>query len=140
MKEGAYCPATNARCDRPCALNECQRVKLDEGSSRCMGGLLEDVPRPPPPDAKPVISPGQARAARAYLGLTLDELSAASGMSAGALGAFERGSTTPQEKTLRRLLGALWDYGIEVFGTADTLRGIRDYWSKQERAKHESAR
>lgn len=136
MKEGAYCPATNARCDRPCALNECQRVKLDDGSFRVNGGLMQDVPRPPPPDLKPVISPAQIRCARAYLDLTVAELAEAADMSKTALGMFERGHTIPHEKTLRKLVGALWDQGLEIFGTADTYSGIRDFWSKEQRAKH----
>lgn len=133
MKEGAYCPATNARCDRPCALNECQRVKLDEGTTRFGLGLLQDVPRPPPPDQKPVISPAQVRAARAYLDFTIDELAACSKVSATTLGLFERGNTQPHEKTLRQLVGALFDLGLEVFGTENTHSGIRDFWPKERR-------
>lgn len=130
-----YCPATRARCDRPCSPDECQRAKLDEGSYRVSGGVMENMPRPPAPGDKPVISSAQLRAARAYLDLTLEEICANCEVTPNTLSRFERSLSVPHEKTLRRIVGALWDMGIEVFGTERTHQGIRDVWPAEKRAR-----
>jgi len=123
-KVGIYCPATRGNCDRPCVGAECQRVKLFGQPG------AEDLPRPPAPDQKPVICAAQLRAARAYLGMTLKEFAQKTGVNQSTLGYIELEKvTSPQERTLRKIVGALYDMGIEVFGAKGrgTTRGIRDF-------------
>lgn len=124
MKSGIYCPATRTHCDRPCIGSECQRVKA--------WGVFDPsapiiAPRPPDPDSIPIISPAQCRAARAYLDLTLRQLAKLAGMGAKTISRFETGIKRPADATLRKLIGALYDQGIEVVGSPATPRGIRDF-------------
>lgn len=119
---GIYCPATRMTCDRPCLGAECQRVKLFGGRT--------DGARPPPPDlrARMHITAAQLRAARAYLDLTMSELAIAAGVSHQTVCRLERGfSIRTQDRTLRKIVGVFYDRGIDLFGTKDTHRGIRDF-------------
>lgn len=119
MKSGIYCPATQTKCDRPCVGDECQRVKRFT--------ITERAPRPPDPDTKPILSPGQLRAARAYLDLTLAELAVKLDVAPQTLCYIERGVRNSHDDTLRRIINGLYDLGIEVFGTPTEARGIRDF-------------
>ena len=123
MNTGIYCPATKANCDRPCMGAECQRIK--------QFGMLEHevAPRPPAPDMRPVVSAAQLRAARAYLGLTLKEMGKKCALSSQTLCDLENGNRPrPQEETLRKVVNAFYDMGIELFGAdGSSSRGIRDF-------------
>lgn len=126
MKSGSgmFCPATRARCDRPCIGSECQRAKSWGAYDPNAPAL---APRPPDPDGIPIISPAQCRAARAYLDLTLVQLGELSKIGPKTLGSFERNRNRPLEATLRKLIGALYEQGVEIVGTPATPRGIRDF-------------
>lgn len=88
----------------------------------------EQPPTPPDPDTPPIVNAAQLRAARAYLGLTLIELAKVAKVSHQTICRLERDkSYRPQEATLRKLVGAFYDRGLEVFGTSTTSRGIRDF-------------
>ncbi len=127
VKSGIWCPATRTNCDRPCIGAECQRVKLAPGSFLVNGGVMEDVPRPPDPDTPPVLTPAQCRAGRAYLGLSCVDFAKAVGVSSQTIYRFEVGSRTPRDSTLRKIIGAFYDRRIEVFGSRDTVTGIRSF-------------
>lgn len=55
------------------------------------------------------------RAARGFLDWTAADLARASGVSSRAISAFERGITTPHDRTLRDLEEAFQKAGIEFF-------------------------
>lgn len=127
-RTGMFCPATKARCDRPCVVNECQRVKLF--------GTAPLPLRPPDPDSRPLLLPAQIRAARAYLDMTMAELGTLAGISPQTICRLERDlAFQPQEATLRKLIGAFYDRGLEVFGTSEEPRGIRDFLPVAVRSK-----
>ena len=62
----------------------------------------------------PSISPAQSRAARAWLNISQQELAAISLVNKRTIADFERGASTPYERTLRDLQRALEEKGIVV--------------------------
>lgn len=71
------------------------------------------------------IIPSQIRAARAYLGWSIPQLSAASGVSERTIKYFERSEHIVKADTLGKLSSALKAAGIEFIGTPDNNPGIR---------------
>ena len=67
------------------------------------------------------------RAARGFLDWTAADLARASGVSSRAISAFERGITTPHDRTLRDLEEAFQKAGIEFFESEGSAfaQGIR---------------
>ena len=61
----------------------------------------------------PSISPAQSRAARAWLNISQQELAALSLVNKRTIADFERGASTPYERTLRDLQRALEEKGVE---------------------------
>lgn len=59
-----------------------------------------------------MLTPAQCRAARALLDWTRDDLAAASGANASAIGNYERGDTDPRGSTLVKMELALTGAGI----------------------------
>jgi transcriptional regulator with XRE-family HTH domain len=71
--------------------------------------------------------------------MTIEEFGAAAELSMNTLSRFEREISMPHERTLRVIIGVLWVFGIEVFGTAVTNRGIRDTWTEKKRREWEAS-
>ena len=73
------------------------------------------------------VLPSQVRAARAFLGWSIPELSAASDVSVRTIKYFESEQKDPAVKdaTLAKLIEALLDAGIEFIGTPEDAPGIR---------------
>ncbi len=69
-----------------------------------------------------MMTPAQLRAARALLGWTAVDLMAKSGISRHAIGKIEAGRTSPQRKTLARIVGALRSGGVEFTDGGVRLR------------------
>lgn len=69
----------------------------------------------------------QVRAARAFLGWSIPELSAAAGVSVRTIKYFESEQKEPAVKdaTVAKLTEALLDAGIEFIGTPEDGQGIR---------------
>lgn len=72
-----------------------------------------------------MVNAAQIRAARAWLIMDQDTLSALSGVSTGTIARFERGETVPQDRTLRDLRLALEGRGIEFLFDGPVPIGIR---------------
>lgn len=62
-----------------------------------------------------IISPGQCRAARAFLGISQDELARISRVSKPTIAAFERGARGSHSRTLYDLRAALEAKGVAFF-------------------------
>lgn len=58
------------------------------------------------------MTPGQCRAARAYLQMTQRQLARLSGVSAGTIRNFEACAVSPQRSVLRAISDALEDEGV----------------------------
>jgi predicted transcriptional regulator len=73
------------------------------------------------------ILPSQVRAARAFLGWSIPELTAASGVSVRTIKYFESEQKEPSIKdvTVAKLTEALLAAGIEFIGTPEDGPGIR---------------
>lgn len=73
------------------------------------------------------VLPSQVRAARAFLGWTISELSATSGVSVRTIKYLEAEGPSKQIKdvTLEKITATLMDAGIEFIGTPDDAPGIR---------------
>lgn len=69
-----------------------------------------------------LITPQQCRAARAWLGWTLEDLVKTSGVSIATLVKFEKGTRVPHDRTLRDIAAAFVEAGIEL--QFDGVRGI----------------
>ncbi len=76
-------------------------------------------------DIKIAISPGQARAARALVGWTQDQLISAAGIPKRTLARFELGEGTPQRRTLAAIRTALEAAGVEFIPENGGGAGVR---------------
>ena len=65
------------------------------------------------------LSPAQCRAARALLGWSQDQLSAASGLAADAIAAFEAGQHPSHDPALAGLPSVFAAAGVDVFDEDD---------------------
>jgi DNA-binding transcriptional regulator YiaG len=74
---------------------------------------------------KDAISAPQVRAARALLGWSQDQLTAASGASKRTLAGFESGETTPRAATVTLLRAALESAGVEFIAENGGGPGVR---------------
>lgn len=72
-----------------------------------------------------MINKEQCRAARGWLGITQDELSAASGVAQKTIARFETGVVIPQDRTLRDLQRALEEMEVEFLFEGSKGTGIR---------------
>lgn len=63
-------------------------------------------------NAEPIVSPGQVRAARAWLGWNQDELAKKAGLSKNALNRFEQGIGASLDETPQLLRKSLEEAGI----------------------------
>ena len=72
-----------------------------------------------------MISPEQSRGARAMLGWSQEELSAAAGVAKQTLTDFERGARAPYQRTLRDIKEALEEAGIEFIDENGGGPGVR---------------
>ena len=70
------------------------------------------------------IRPEQCRAARAFLGLSQEELAVASGVSRATVIDFERGERQPINSNLRMIQAALEAAGVEFTIGSDNRVGI----------------
>jgi transcriptional regulator with XRE-family HTH domain len=62
------------------------------------------------------LSPAQCRAARALLGWSEEQLSAASGVAPTAIADFEAGRPSPHDPALADLRAAFAAAGVDIFG------------------------
>ncbi|CAN0430545.1 unnamed protein product [Phaeothamnion confervicola] len=67
----------------------------------------------------------QCRAARGWLGVTQDELSAATGVAQKTIARFETGVVLPQDRTLRDIQHGLEAMGIEFLFEGEKGVGVR---------------
>jgi predicted transcriptional regulator len=67
----------------------------------------------------------QIRSARAWLGISQDELSAKTGVARKTIASFEQGKSTPHPRTVRDLQQALEEGGIEFLFEAEEGVGVR---------------
>lgn len=74
---------------------------------------------------KMLLTKEQCRAARGWLGLTQDELSAATGVAQKTIARFETGVVVPHDRTLMDLQRALEEMGIEFVFDGAVGIGIR---------------
>jgi transcriptional regulator with XRE-family HTH domain len=72
-----------------------------------------------------MINPKQCCSARAWLGLSQEELAALSKVSARTIAHFEAGNRAPHERTLRDLQSAFAQLGIEFVFEGAAGVGIR---------------
>lgn len=73
------------------------------------------------------------RAIRKGQGLTLEELSALSGVHRDDLGKYERGEATPRPETVRRIAGALGVPIVSISGGMGwTVSGAVEPWEREE--------
>jgi transcriptional regulator with XRE-family HTH domain len=72
-----------------------------------------------------MINKEQLRAARAWLGLSQDDLAKLSKVASKTIKNFERGASVPYERTLRDIQKALEDLGIEFVFEEEEGVGIR---------------
>ena len=88
-----------------------------------------------------VISPGQCRAARGWLGWSQAELAARAGVSRPTIVDFERGARVPHGNNLAAIAGALEEGGVE-FPDARTVRlaAGEDHRAREEDAPITEAR
>lgn len=70
------------------------------------------------------MSPGQCRAARAFLGMTRFELAMASGLTDTTIVSFERGLRTPHQHNLAALRAALEGRGVQFLALEDGMDGL----------------
>jgi hypothetical protein len=75
---------------------------------------------------RPVITPNQLRAARAWLGWTRGKLTLKSGISERAIARYELGRSVPYDETLAALRSTLEDAGIlfHFVGSVGTGIGV----------------
>ena len=71
------------------------------------------------------MTPAQCRAARAMIGLSQDDLVAASGVAKATVAAFELGQRKPYESTLGKLRAALEAAGVEFLPENGGGAGVR---------------
>lgn len=83
------------------------------------------------------ISGRQVAAARSLLGWSLDQLSAASDVSKRAINRWEVGETVPHESTIKRIVDAIEDRGVEF--TNGGAPGVRFKPKPGTIAEHKSA-
>ncbi|MBS0248399.1 MAG: helix-turn-helix transcriptional regulator [Proteobacteria bacterium] len=72
-----------------------------------------------------MINERQCRAARAWLGLSQEELAEISKVSARTIAHFEAGNRVPHDRTLRDLQVALEEMGIEFLFEGNKGVGVR---------------
>lgn len=91
-----------------------------EGTTGCCKRLA-----PAPFMVNELLTPAQARAARAWLNWSKQELAERAGVSAKTITRFERGQSLPHPSTLTKFRAAFQDAGIcfQFEGTA--AKGIR---------------
>ncbi|MBK3797848.1 helix-turn-helix domain-containing protein [Azospirillum brasilense] len=65
------------------------------------------------------LSPEQCRAARGLRGLTIEQLAEATKLTRKTLSDFENGKTTPQPRTLRDIVTALEQLGVEFIAEGE---------------------
>jgi transcriptional regulator with XRE-family HTH domain len=71
-----------------------------------------------------LISPGQCRAARAFLSLTREELGTAAGLTGATLQSFERGVRVPHQNNLQALRAFLESKGVQFIPQEDGTDGL----------------
>ena len=71
------------------------------------------------------MTPAQCRAARALIGISQDELVAASGVAKGTVAAFELGQRQPYARTLDAIRSALEAAGVEFIEENGGGAGVR---------------
>jgi predicted transcriptional regulator len=71
------------------------------------------------------LTPAQARAARAWLNWSKQELAERSGVSEKTIARFENGQSLPYSSTLSRVRAAFEDAGIHFQFEGATAKGIR---------------
>lgn len=71
------------------------------------------------------MTPAQCRAARALIGISQDELVAASGVAKGTVAAFELGQRQPYARTLAAIRSALEAAGVEFIEENGGGAGVR---------------
>ena len=72
------------------------------------------------------------RAIRKGQGLTLEKLSALSGVHRDDLGKYERGEATPRPETVRRIAGALGVHIDSISGGMGwTVSGAAEHWERE---------
>jgi transcriptional regulator with XRE-family HTH domain len=76
-------------------------------------------------DIEIAISPGQARAARALIGWSQDQLVAASSVAKRTLARFELDEGAPQRRTLAAIRTALESAGVEFIAENGGGPGVR---------------
>lgn len=67
----------------------------------------------------------QCRAARGWLGVTQDELSAVTGVAQKTIARFETGTVLPHDRTLRDLRRGLEEMGVEFLFEGTQGVGVR---------------
>lgn len=72
-----------------------------------------------------ILASEQCRAARAWLGMSQDELAQLSGVSRRTIAWFEGGERVPHARTLRDLVGAFKKRGIEPVFDENRPVGLR---------------
>ena len=70
------------------------------------------------------MSPGQCRAARAFLGLTRMELAIAAGLTDTTVVSFERGLRTPHHHNIAALRAVLESKGVEFLSLEEGKDGL----------------
>jgi transcriptional regulator with XRE-family HTH domain len=76
-------------------------------------------------EPKIFITPAQARAARALIGLSQDELVALSGIPKSTIVRFEMGVGTPRQSTIAAIRAALETAGVEFIAENGGGAGVR---------------
>jgi DNA-binding XRE family transcriptional regulator len=72
-----------------------------------------------------MVNKEQIRAARAWLGLSQDDLARAAKVAKKTIADFERGATVPHDRTLRDIEATLVSFGIEFQFDGTIGVGIR---------------
>ena len=70
------------------------------------------------------VTPAQIKAARAWLGLSQDDLAAKTGLARRAIQDFENGKREPQPRTRRDLRNAFEQLGLEFLFIGERAVGI----------------
>lgn len=81
-----------------------------------------------------LLSKEQCRAARGWLGITQDELSAASGVAQKTIARFETGVVVPHDRTLRDIQRALEEMDVEFLFEGAKGVGVRIRQTETSRA------